>query len=282
MKTFLVHFSSDNQDDLKLDQIIAFAKQQDAFLVGLFTKKIINYYGHAAPIGAGVTTSLFLGLDEFQEEEDARASRIKDKFTAACDAALVGNEWREQRGYASQLILSHSRLADLVIMSHDKSWANSVSGLDKYLIGDLLKSSPAPFLLLPKPAVLSPSIGTALISWKESNEAAKALKQALPFIDKSIDLKVLSVTGRNEKGPFGNIDISFVATYLARAGYDVKAITRDANEGSVGQAILSVGREQDCEMLVMGAYSRSRLSEQIFGGATEFLLDNSNIPLLVS
>ena len=115
---------------------------------------------------------------------------------------------------------------------------------------------------------MPPDLGSALIAWKESDEAAKALKLALPFIDKSAEIRVLSVTGRNEKGPFGNIDISFVANFLARAGYEVKAITHDANRGSVGQAILSVSREQDCELLVMGAYSRNRLSEQIFGGVT--------------
>ncbi len=269
MKTFLVHFSSDNQEDLKLDQIAAFAKHQDAYLIGLFTKKMVTYYGHSAPIGAGVTTSLFLNLDEFQKDEDLVASQVKEKFTEACAVALVGNEWREQRGYASKIVLSHARLADLVIMSHDDSWSNRTSSLDKYLIGDVLRSSSTPFLILPKKSVLPPDLGSALIAWKESDEAAKALKLALPFIDKSAEIRVLSVTGRNEKGPFGNIDISFVANFLARAGYEVKAITHDANRGSVGQAILSVSREQDCELLVMGAYSRNRLSEQIFGGVTE-------------
>ena len=40
-------------------------------------------------------------------------------------------------------------------------------------------------------------------------------------------------------------------------------------------------RETQSDRLVMGAYSRSRLRQRIFGGVTEFMLHRANIPVLM-
>ncbi|MFK8029068.1 MAG: universal stress protein [Gammaproteobacteria bacterium] len=39
--------------------------------------------------------------------------------------------------------------------------------------------------------------------------------------------------------------------------------------------------ETNSDLLVMGAYSRSRLRQRIFGGVTEYMLTRASIPVLM-
>jgi nucleotide-binding universal stress UspA family protein len=45
--------------------------------------------------------------------------------------------------------------------------------------------------------------------------------------------------------------------------------------------ILSAVRSMKSDLLVMGAYSRSRFSQMIFGGVTDYMLNRSSIPVLM-
>jgi nucleotide-binding universal stress UspA family protein len=37
-----------------------------------------------------------------------------------------------------------------------------------------------------------------------------------------------------------------------------------------------------CDLLIKGAYTQSRLRQMIFGGATQYILDNAMIPVLLA
>ena len=52
--------------------------------------------------------------------------------------------------------------------------------------------------------------------------------------------------------------------------------------GSAVNAILKAAAEDQADMIVMGAWGRSRLSELVLGGASRFLFKNSDIPLFVA
>ena len=54
------------------------------------------------------------------------------------------------------------------------------------------------------------------------------------------------------------------------------------NDASVGEIILDVARELDCNSLVMGAYGHSRLRELIMGGVTRYILGHMDLPVLMS
>ena len=45
--------------------------------------------------------------------------------------------------------------------------------------------------------------------------------------------------------------------------------------------ILEVVRGTRSDLLVMGAYSRSRMTELILGGVTEFMLSHTSIPVFM-
>jgi nucleotide-binding universal stress UspA family protein len=51
---------------------------------------------------------------------------------------------------------------------------------------------------------------------------------------------------------------------------------------SVGAALLAAATEAGTDLLVMGRYGRTRLSELVLGGVTRHVLAHSKLPILIS
>jgi nucleotide-binding universal stress UspA family protein len=51
---------------------------------------------------------------------------------------------------------------------------------------------------------------------------------------------------------------------------------------SVGAALLAAATEAGTDLLVMGGYGRTRLSELVLGGVTRHVLAHSQLPMLIS
>ena len=68
-------------------------------------------------------------------------------------------------------------------------------------------------------------------------------------------------------------------SYLRAWGVDARVVTtRGKDEES---EMMSVYRETKSDLLLMGAYSRSRFREVVFGGMTEFMLWRAKVPLII-
>jgi len=55
----------------------------------------------------------------------------------------------------------------------------------------------------------------------------------------------------------------------------------DASAKSAGAALLAKARELDCDRLVVGGYSRSKIREVVLGGVTGYLLEHADLPVLM-
>lgn len=51
-------------------------------------------------------------------------------------------------------------------------------------------------------------------------------------------------------------------------------------EGSAGEAILEATVEQECDLVVMGAYGHGRIHELILGSTTTQVVNDSPVPVL--
>ena len=71
-----------------------------------------------------------------------------------------------------------------------------------------------------------------------------------------------------------------IDSYLNRHGIRARSQDlTDAGEG-VGEALLEQADRFHADLLVMGAYGRSRFSEWALGGATRHVLWNARLPVL--
>ena len=103
-----------------------------------------------------------------------------------------------------------------------------------------------------------------------------AVTGALPFLRLARGADILSA---------GAIDIyastAGLIAYLSRHEVDATAREFKTSDVAVGQMLLEQCRLWDDQLLVMGAYGRSRLREIILGGVTKEVLTDSDLPILI-
>ena len=65
--------------------------------------------------------------------------------------------------------------------------------------------------------------------------------------------------------------------HLGRHGAKADIRILDRRTAAVGKRLLAICKNLDADFLVMGGYSHSRMQERVFGGVTEYVLQNSRI-----
>ena len=70
--------------------------------------------------------------------------------------------------------------------------------------------------------------------------------------------------------------------HLARHGVKATASYIHADDIAAGDLLLSRAADEGMDMIVMGAYTQSRLRQMILGGVTRHVLSNATVPLLMS
>ena len=69
---------------------------------------------------------------------------------------------------------------------------------------------------------------------------------------------------------------------LERHGIGARALSVRARDAAVGEVILAEATALECDLLIKGAYTQSRLRQMIFGGMTRHLILSSTLPVLFS
>jgi nucleotide-binding universal stress UspA family protein len=69
---------------------------------------------------------------------------------------------------------------------------------------------------------------------------------------------------------------------LARHDVNVSLMQAHAGRADIGAEILYSIKDKGANLLVMGAYGSSRIRELLFGGVTKEILDQIDIPVLLS
>ncbi len=103
------------------------------------------------------------------------------------------------------------------------------------------------------------------------------MAHALPFLVRADQIAVVSVEEGLRPGPVADD----VVDYLGWHGVEARAVAMTAPHRATGEALLAEARELGAGLLVMGAYTHSRLRRMIFGSATEHMLSAANIPVMM-
>lgn len=181
-------------------------------------------------------------------------------------------------GATERMVGRRGRLADLIVIARtplavSRGEADSLSGA--------LWSSTRPVLLVPgtedgyTPAAHRPS--KIVVAWNGSAESARALAGALPFLVQAETVDV--VTFDHAVDSHG---MARVRAYLASHG--VNARTDDiASEGYLlSKVLFDRVIERGADLIVMGAYTHSRVREYLLGGLTQEIIDGAPVPVLLA
>jgi nucleotide-binding universal stress UspA family protein len=143
----------------------------------------------------------------------------------------------------------------------------------------LLFGAGRPTLLLPD-AMHVDALDHVVIAWDGSRVAARAVADARPFLERASRVTVISVT---DEKPLPGKDISDrLAESLRMRGLTVEAASIQAGDRSIGLALQEHALKIGGKLLVMGGYGHSRVRDFVLGGATEGVLADLRLPVLLS
>lgn len=132
----------------------------------------------------------------------------------------------------------------------------------------------------PGQANLPAEPGLAMIAWDGSRAAARAVADSLPFLARCRE--VIVVTVLNEKSEAGPGQADDLVRHLGVHGVAAAAVEVDAAGRKIGPVLEAFAIERDVDLVVMGAYGRSRLREFVLGGATGHMLRDPKRPILLA
>ena len=121
-----------------------------------------------------------------------------------------------------------------------------------------------------------------LVAWNASREAARAVNDALPILQRAATVVILAVNPHGGPRGHGEAPGADIALHLARHGVKAEAEWFQAEDLAVGEALLSRAADLSVDLVVMGAYGRTRVRELILGGATRAMLQAMTTPVFMS
>jgi nucleotide-binding universal stress UspA family protein len=274
-RTIVVHVGADARRKERLDVACGLAAAFEAHLVGLFA--LTEFM---VPFAVGGNAGAVIEAERRWRDDVAREAK-RDFDAAAQRAGLQTAEWRRsERGALGAARLS-ARYADLVVVGQHDRDRSAEERMPGFFVEDLALSAGRPILVVPY-AGHFPRLGSrVLVAWNASREAARALTDALPLLQRARSVEVVAFEPQRSDADHGAEPGADIALYLARHGVKVTAARQQAGI-DIGAQILSRAADSDADLIVMGAYGHSRAREIVLGGATRSLLEAMTVPVLMA
>lgn len=234
-------------------------------------------------VGEGLSPDLVQRmLDEAARDSDRRSTRAHAAFDDWCHRSEVAirsvpdgtaaptAEWIETTGRGEDIGRTFGRFADLIVMAAPNS------GGDQGSIEAALFDSGHPVLLVPGSTPVT--TGDAAVFWNGSAEAARAVGAALPVLARCGMVHILRIKdGTDAEAPEPEL-----TAYLAWHGISALVRTLAPDYREPGEALLEEAGRVGATLVVMGAYTHSRMRQMILGGVTSHVLGHAPVPILLA
>lgn len=220
-----------------------------------------------------------------EREGKARAKAAHEMFDEYCGRYAIpvnveppglpemSAEYREENGAEDDVVATAGRVADLIVVGRGGT-ENEPSAM--VTLHTALMDSGRPVLVAPPatPTVVGESIA---IAWNGSAEAARAVTGAMALLVKA---KTVTLLVAEQSG--SGASVQELVQHLA--WHNVSCHVRHVHgEGaSVGSVLLKTCEDVKADLLVMGAYTHSRLRQLFIGGVTRHVLEYAKLPVLLS
>lgn len=248
-----------------LDVAAGLASRFQAHLIGVHAEPLPMPI--ASPMGFPDAT--MIGASE--EINRAREERLGELFATRLGREDLSYEWRSLRSFSGDSVLSaleSARCGDIVIAGRGGGEGGSPD------IDTLIQGAGRPVLLVPKQRGAGTDVKRVVVAWNGSREAARAVFDALPFIIAAEETTLLAIDPPGGDGETGPLPGTEIAATLARHGAKVSIQTAASGDWSRAQVMERTVRDKGADLLVLGAFSHSRLREMIFGGTTRTIIEN--------
>jgi len=171
------------------------------------------------------------------------------------------------------------QIADLLLVGPSSGW--EIPWLRGRIIETMLLAASTPLILLPEDRGLR-RIRRAVIGWKPSREAVRAVHDLVALAEPGVHIDVVVIGDAGQPGDSDARAGAEVKRHLERHGLSAKL--HWLHSVSVGEADLlqEFAVETDADVLAIGGFAHSRIREVLLGGVTRALVRENRVPLLLA
>ena len=274
-KDLLVQVDDTRSCAKRIELAVALAVTHEAHLTGVY---IISEPSPASFVG--IPAEL---LTDLQQKARDRADLALRRFADVAKRNQIAFETRVDRVLYTEVadaLATHARYADLVILGQIDP-DDPVAG-PRYLPEEVILGSGRPALVIPYIGAAASFGERAMVAWDASREAARAVNDALPLLERAKAVGVVTVNPGDKPFGHGEEPGADIGLHLARHGIKVEVQRVEARDLDTANAILSHVANEGADLLVMGPYGHSRLREVVLGGVTRTILAEMTVPVLMS
>jgi nucleotide-binding universal stress UspA family protein len=236
-------------------------------------------------VGEGLSADLIEMVQaQVEKEEQAVADKCQAAFRAWLKSSGIAEvavpmvsakpsaRLLDVTGHQGDQMARYGKLTDLVLLRSPS--------LDD---GDLSAAAEAAIYDTGRPVLFTPrqelaSLGKRVsVFWNDTAEASRAAQAALPFLKKADAVQVKAV----ETDEFDPQTVRDFAASLGWHGVKAEVRLLKPDHRAAGEALLDAAWDFEADLVVMGAFSHSRLREMILGGVTRHILQVAGRPVLM-
>ena len=274
-KNILIPLDSSQYSKVSVEYGTWLAKKFNGKLIGQHVIDIVTLEGPffhdlSGSLGFEPYLNFSLKMKNILEE---RGKEILNDFDEGCKKEGVEASTFLDTGIISNEISNRAKLADLVILAQRGLNAKFESGLLGAITEAVTRKCTKPVLVTSE-HFKEPS--NLLLCYDGSQYASDAMQTAADFaLSLSLPLTVLTA----KKSEDGEKDIlpdarRYFSSYKIKT--DFKAI-----KGNPHEVIIKFAKENSIDLIFMGAYGHSRIIEMVLGSTTEYVLRNTDCPVLM-
>ena len=267
----LIHMRRLDAPTPAVDVGLAIAQRLRAWAIGL----------HVVPMASAAFASpeaVALYVHESDGQYQAALQRGDAWQTQLAHAGVEG-EWLVAHGDTVEALCHASRWCDLVVLERPRLVRDAPTGWG--VVSRTVFGAAAPVVVVPEASTTKIVGANIVIVWNHSRQATLAIRGALPLLLRAERVTVLD--GDAVETPFGQryLPEFDLAAWLAR--HRIEAEFRDFHGGKArGAKLLDAARTLGADLVVVGVWGHSRITELVLGGTTRHLLEFSDLPLLVA
>jgi nucleotide-binding universal stress UspA family protein len=240
---------------------------------------------HDANLPAGIpgsTTDLL--IDEIEKAAERALTRARALFETVIEGREIerrsepgeigpyySTAFFEDVGEVEKRLAMRARLSDIAMIGRGGGGATVPPAFEI-----CLRETGRPVLAVPSQAAAR-TYRNLVIGWNGSAEAARALSVSADFLDRAETVTVIAIQEDGKVEP----DVEDVATYLAWHGIQARVVVLEGTRDLSGDLLMEHATSVGADLLVMGAYTRTRLSRLIFGSVTAHVLARATMPVLM-
>jgi nucleotide-binding universal stress UspA family protein len=280
IKDILVHVPTERPPrpviDASISMAAGFGAHLDAMAVGYIAASTA-FVGAGAIVAGAAVGAVFENEREQAVQRTATALAVFEAEARNAGIAYQCLSIEDMPADAAASIGAAARLYDLTVVLQPETARDT---FDNTTPIEILFRAGGPVLFIPHifhGTFKAKRIG---VCWDGSRLAARALKDAQPFLAQADKLYAISINGADSVP--ADVSTDKLAKHLGRVGLSIKIIDLPASRSEIQPSILSLAADESLDMLVMGAYGHSRLQEGILGGVTREMLRTMTVPTLMS